>query len=861
MKKIINAESLENAIDEVGKEIIKRDQAVSDESMAAVGALQGEVGELKSAINDISTSRPIPITANKYIDLSGSTVSMSDGHPVFSGDSPTFSVGICECSANDTFVINGLGGSQTRLWGFVNSSGTILEVAKASASGTGLTITAPTNSAFLIIHTKDGRTSYTGDSKTSLVAIVNDEIDNTNAVITSVKNRINDIIGERTIKWEPGYIASSNNQTVDYANIERENQFVHCVVDVVPGEVVHLTGKYIDGIAVLKTVNQNGVQTRASNTSFDDTTYTIPNDTVKIIVTAPVDYPYDVYVESDSFNTIAELSDDVTEISDIVEQLSDSVGKSIRKYGSLTAEAISEGGYTDLIQLPTGFAYAIKSTIDIGGKPVGLQSSAFNFISIPALSANVAVTYTLYLAISSNISYYGFGTEGDTKINWQRIGNGDDNIISLKNKINTILGESITWEKGRIANVSQGSPIVYTALDTDTYVHCVIDVVAGDVVHITSTGGGANIMITVDASGNRSRVSTNASLDNYAYTIAIGDTKIIINARADKPYDVYIKSASTSTIVQLSEETSKSIKRFGLLTAAQITAGEYTDLIQLPKGYVYGIAGSISIGGRPVGLADDPFTFAAIAPSTGVTYSQFYAIGKYCAYYGLGYAGDTTILWRQFEPGEKPFDTIAGPKVVLLGDSITQGVGSSDYSPTGEDLNTSIYPTKRNVGVKAWGAQFVNLLNSEFNCTAVNNGVSQFNATNLKDNLNVLLPSGTDMVVLTIGTNNRGNSVSSFKTAFKTLVRNIKDRGAKLFVFSPIPVNGASASMGMGNMQKVIEEVCQENEITFYPLYTMFRMYIEENNLTLSDYFADTLHPNDAGHKLIYQIVCKCLKV
>ena len=292
-----------------------------------------------------------------------------------------------------------------------------------------------------------------------------------------------------------------------------------------------------------------------------------------------------------------------------------------------------------------------------------------------------------------------------------------------------------------------------------------------------------------------------------------------------------------------------------------MTAGEYTDLIQLPLGYAYGIAGGISIGGKPSGLNSDPFTFVSIPPIGSITYAQFFAIGKHCAYYGLGYSGDTTIYWRQWNAGQKPFDTITGPKVVLLGDSITQGVGSSDYSPTGEDVSNTVYQTKRNVGVKAWGAQFVNLLNNEYNCTAVNNGVSTIGTTGINSNLSSLLPSDTNMVVLTVGTNDRGSSVTTFKAAFTTLVRNIKDTGVKLFVFSPIPVNDGSASIGMGNMQKVIEKVCYENEVTFYPLYTLFKMYIDENNLTLSNYYADSLHPNDAGHKLIYQIVRKCLKV
>lgn len=57
MEKVIKGGSLENTVDEIAKEIIKRDKSVSDESIAAVGALQEEVSSVKSAlINDLNVN-------------------------------------------------------------------------------------------------------------------------------------------------------------------------------------------------------------------------------------------------------------------------------------------------------------------------------------------------------------------------------------------------------------------------------------------------------------------------------------------------------------------------------------------------------------------------------------------------------------------------------------------------------------------------------------------------------------------------------------------------------------------------------------------------------------------------------------
>lgn len=120
----------------------------------------GDVADLKSAITDITGDTQIPLVANKYIDLSGSSVTMSGGVPAYSGTSATYSVGYMECSPGDEFCVSGTGGSQTRLWGFVDSSGNILEKANASVSANRLLLTAPTNAAYIIVHTNTNKRSY-----------------------------------------------------------------------------------------------------------------------------------------------------------------------------------------------------------------------------------------------------------------------------------------------------------------------------------------------------------------------------------------------------------------------------------------------------------------------------------------------------------------------------------------------------------------------------------------------------------------------------------------------------------------------------------------------------------------------------
>ena len=101
----------------------------------------------------------------RYIDVSGgvgATISMYSGYPtVTSGGSSALSV--VPCSEGDIFTVNGKGGaSSSKLWAFINSNGKILSMAEPNEESTNKILTAPADSAFLIVQTTDGRKTYVG---------------------------------------------------------------------------------------------------------------------------------------------------------------------------------------------------------------------------------------------------------------------------------------------------------------------------------------------------------------------------------------------------------------------------------------------------------------------------------------------------------------------------------------------------------------------------------------------------------------------------------------------------------------------------------------------------------------------------
>ena len=155
-------------------EAIKNPYKVMEYSDVIMDDADTMVGRLNEALEFSTGSSIIRMTDGMYIDLSGSTVPMENGVPVFTSSSfmGSYDVGVVPCSRDDVFTINGRGGSTTRLWGFVDKNGNILSVSASSASGgvDGVVIRAPENATWLIIHDREKKTSYKG-TRTDLEAI------------------------------------------------------------------------------------------------------------------------------------------------------------------------------------------------------------------------------------------------------------------------------------------------------------------------------------------------------------------------------------------------------------------------------------------------------------------------------------------------------------------------------------------------------------------------------------------------------------------------------------------------------------------------------------------------------------------
>ena len=141
-------------------------------------AVRTQALEVEENIEMITGCVPVKFNTNGYdYDLHESSVTMSGGVPVGSVNAD-YKSGYAVASPGEIYTINGTGGEYARAYAFIASDGTILEKALPVAVLTKYLVTAPANTAFIIVQTTDDRSSYKQlgcvDDHNTLIANIKD---------------------------------------------------------------------------------------------------------------------------------------------------------------------------------------------------------------------------------------------------------------------------------------------------------------------------------------------------------------------------------------------------------------------------------------------------------------------------------------------------------------------------------------------------------------------------------------------------------------------------------------------------------------------------------------------------------------
>lgn len=214
-------------------------------------------------------------------------------------------------------------------------------------------------------------------------------------------------------------------------------------------------------------------------------------------------------------------------------------------------------------------------------------------------------------------------------------------------------------------------------------------------------------------------------------------------------------------------------------------------------------------------------------------------------------------------------------KIVLGGDSITHGVGGTGFAQDGDViLSTSSRTWNRNPNGYCWAKLFKDYIENNYNATVINNGCTGTNSDIWNDNKSTLIPTDTDLFILTIGTNDRNSrdgittkaeALNNFYDNITSIVKYCHDNNVNVILASPIPASADNEAENrlchIFELNGVLQKVASENNIEYINLYNEVYYYFADKDLDMSAYYADGLHPNDELYKIMYYRYLKLLNL
>jgi lysophospholipase L1-like esterase len=157
-----------------------------------------------------------------------------------------------------------------------------------------------------------------------------------------------------------------------------------------------------------------------------------------------------------------------------------------------------------------------------------------------------------------------------------------------------------------------------------------------------------------------------------------------------------------------------------------------------------------------------------------------------------------------------------GETIVAFGDSITEGIGTTE------------------------GKEYVSLLSERLGVSIVNMGVSGDTSADGLRRLDQLMEANPRIVVLALGGNDalRRTPVEQTFSNLATIVERIQGAGGAVVLV------GAPGAFFGNRYEKEFEKLAKTYGVAYVPNFL-------KGLLGKPDLMADTIHPNDAGHVLI----------
>ena len=263
------------------------------------------------------------------------------------------------------------------------------------------------------------------------------------------------------------------------------------------------------------------------------------------------------------------------------------------------------------------------------------------------------------------------------------------------------------------------------------------------------------------------------------------------------------------------------------------------------------------------------FTIFTSSPRIDAGYTIIIVIDEYNLYYGFNNNGSVNLF--QVNSNTENISDIAynlynAQKVVITGDSIVAGLGGTGYSPTGRligDIPGHSSPAYSNENGTCWANSLVDYLETNYKIPTVwNNGVSGINSNTILQAFNTLIPSDTDICILSVGINDRAAYTpdQTFNN-IQNIINMCKSQNTDIIVLTNI--QNTSPELTYSNSWQVnnaIESACS-NKCPCIKMFSELNYYLYDKNIELNSILADGLHPNDDGYSIMFELIKKLLGI
>lgn len=219
-------------------------------------------------------------------------------------------------------------------------------------------------------------------------------------------------------------------------------------------------------------------------------------------------------------------------------------------------------------------------------------------------------------------------------------------------------------------------------------------------------------------------------------------------------------------------------------------------------------------------------------------------------------------------------------RIKLLGDSITHGVGGTGFAQNGVHIVTEF---SRNPDGYCWANSFKKHMEATYDCEVVNNACTGTKIDFIIEHFDTLVDKTDDLVICTIGTNNRHRYFKDFpggKPAREDIGADFygkifklhdmfKNAGVSVVFVANIPATAQNEQdrddywrvLHMDDINAMYKHAQSKLGFPFISMYDLLSAYCTDTKTPLEDLLPDGLHPGDRGYDVMFDLITKELGV